>query len=149
MAPVGMLAVIWVFGVPAVSGSPGRLAEQPPWSILPAGETPRAIRPCSRSTPPGLAGSWIPKVDDVILAEASVDEAVAASVKTLRKDLRPRVPLQYYRSTWEHSSPDAAFSTSLACREQWSTADRAYCAGDRKHSAAVILARKFLAPPST
>jgi hypothetical protein len=92
-----MFAVIWVFGVPTVSGLPGRLAEQLPWSILPAAETPRAIRPCSRSTPPGLAGSWIPKTDDVTSAEASVDEAIATSTKTLRKDLRPQRPLQYYR----------------------------------------------------
>ena len=97
MAPVGMFAAIWVFGVPAVSGSPGRPAEQPRWSILPSGETPRAIRPCSRSTPPGLAGSWIPSADDVTAAEAVVDEAIGASVRTLKRDLRPPAPAQYYR----------------------------------------------------
>ena len=65
--------------------------------MVDSAETPRAIRPCSRSTPPGLAGSWISKTDDVTSAEASVDEAIAASVKTLRRNLRPPVPLPYYR----------------------------------------------------
>jgi hypothetical protein len=97
MAPVGMFAVIWMFGEPGVAGSPDRLAAQPPWSILPSGETRRAIRPCARSTPPGLAGSWTPKADNVISAEARVDEAIAASVKTSRKDLTAQVPLQYCR----------------------------------------------------
>ena len=97
MAHVGVLVAVWVFGVPALFASPRQLAEQSPWSILPPEETARAIRPCSRPTTPGLAGSWRPQADDVISAEASVEEAIAASVKTLRKDLRPPRPVQFYR----------------------------------------------------
>ena len=97
MASIATLGAICLFGVPSSFGSAGVVAQQPPWSILPSSETPRAIRPCSRSTPPGLAGSWVPTADDVISPEVAIDEAIATSVKALRKDLRPATPVQFYR----------------------------------------------------
>jgi hypothetical protein len=97
MAHAGILAAICVSWGAGVPHSPVLLDEQPPWSILPSEETRRAIHPCSRPTPPRLAGSWIPTADDVASAEASVDEAIAAGVRALRKDLRRPGPLRYYR----------------------------------------------------
>jgi hypothetical protein len=93
MTLVGLPIVAQLVGLLA-SGAP---EQQLSWSILPSGETERAIRPCSRPSPPGLTGSWIPQAVDVYAAEVHLEEATADARKSLRRDLRPPAALAYYR----------------------------------------------------
>ena len=93
MTLVRLLFVAQLLGPP---GS-GALQQQDSWAILPAGETARAIRPCSRPSPPGLRGSWIPQVADVAAAEVDLEAATANAVRSLRRDLRPTAARGYYR----------------------------------------------------
>jgi hypothetical protein len=93
MTLVGLPIVAQLVGLLASSA----LEPQPSWSILPSGETARAIRPCSRPSPPGLRGSWIPQAADVTAAEVHLEAATADAIKSLRRDLRPTDALAYYR----------------------------------------------------
>jgi hypothetical protein len=89
-------------GFPIVAQLVGLLAssameQQLSWAILPSGETARAIRPCSRPSPPGLRGSWIPQATDVAAAEVHLEEATADAIKSLRRDPKSTAALPYYR----------------------------------------------------
>ena len=92
LTPLLLLAV--VSAAPAVS-RPAEVDRM--WAVLPLAETARAVRPCSRSRPHDLLGSWTPTDGDITPAETAVEDRISAAVAALRADLRPKAPLTYYR----------------------------------------------------
>jgi hypothetical protein len=68
------------------------------WTVLSKDAGNELTRPCSRSFPPGLTGSWPPAAKDLEGAERALPSAIAAAFSALRGGAeKPTPPARYFR----------------------------------------------------